>query len=84
MGWPRAAPEDRNPCIEEGQRPEPQQREPMAVERIFGTHREKIIDQGQSSWGEPQTNNIMNVQTVHGGAVDSREGLCKLEQDIAE
>src|SRR2546425_2885633 len=33
--------------IEEGQRPKPQQRQPVAVEGVLGTGREKVIDHRQ-------------------------------------
>ena len=56
----------------------------MAEERVFGAQRQKVINQGQTGRGNPQSDNIMNVQAVHGRAVHSRDVIRIGQKGIAE
>ena len=57
--------------IEESERPETEQRKPMAVQGGFDSQRQEVIHQCQTGRRDPQSDHIMDVEPVQGGIADA-------------
>ena len=62
---------DADEGIEQREGPEADQRELMGVERILHAEREEVIDQHIACRRDPQADDVVNVETVEGRAVDA-------------
>src|SRR5260370_19458313 len=62
---------DADEGVEQGKGPEADQRELMSVERIGHADREEIVDEHVTGWRDPQADDVVDVETVEGRAVDA-------------
>ena len=62
---------DADEGVEQGKGPEADQRELMSVERIAHADREEIVDEHVTGRRDPQADDVVDVETVEGRAVDA-------------
>ena len=62
---------DADERVEQGERPEADERELVAIDRIAHADRQEIVDEHVARRREPQSDDVVNVEAVEGRAVDA-------------
>ncbi len=61
--------------VEERQRPEAQEAEPVAIERVLGRHREEVVYYPEPRRGYPEPHGIVYKKAVERHVVDPGHGI---------
>ena len=64
---------DADEGIEQGERPEADQRKFMGIERIAYADRQEVVDQHVTRGRDPESDDVVDVEAVESGAVDARD-----------